>query len=83
MEDVLAEVIVFVKSHDCMPIHNNELDEMIWELVVAVWACKTSARAKNDLIEGWVSMEDNQQCNSLLTDEIFQLMDLEVLCQLK
>ena len=49
----------------------------------AVQTCKISTQAKNDLIEEWVSMEDNQQCNNLLAEEIDQLMDLKVLCQLK
>jgi hypothetical protein len=83
VEDVLAEVFVFVESHDCKPIGDNELDEIIWELALAVQTCKISTQAKNDLIEGWVSMEDNQQCNGILVEEIVQLMDLEVLCQLK
>ena len=28
-------------------------------------------------------MEDNEQCNNLLAEEVNQLMDLEVLCNLK
>jgi hypothetical protein len=35
------------------------------------------------LADGWVSMEDNEQCNNLLAEEVNQLMDLEVLCNLK
>jgi hypothetical protein len=52
-------------------------------MALAVWACKTSTQAKNELVEGWVSLEDNQQCINLLAEEIVQLMDLKVLCQLK
>ena len=38
---------------------------------------------KKSLVDGWVSMEDNEQCNNLLAEEVNQLMDLEVLCNLK
>jgi hypothetical protein len=34
--------------------------------------------AKKNLVDGWVSMEDNEQCNNLLAEEV-----LEVLCNLK
>ena len=52
-------------------------------MALAVQECKISMQAKNKLVEGLVSMEENQQCNNLLIEEIDQLMDLEVLCQLK
>ena len=38
--------------------------------------------AKKNLIDGWVSMEDNEQCNYWLAEEVNQLMDLEVICNL-
>jgi len=35
------------------------------------------------LVDGWVSMEENEQCINMLAGEIDQVMDLEVLCNLK
>ena len=80
---MFAEVVAFVESHDCKPRDDNELDEIVWKMALAVWACKISTQAKNELVDGWVSMEDNQQCINLLAEEIVHLMDLKVLCQLK
>jgi len=48
-----------------------------------VTASVLSTSTQKSLVDGWVSMEDNEQCNSLLAEEVNQLMDLEVLCDLK
>ena len=51
---------------------------------MAVKECSiNNPQAKKSLVDGWVSMEDNEQCNNLLAEEVNQLMDLEVLCNLK
>ena len=42
----------------------------------------TIPKAKKSLVDGWVSMEDNEQCNYWLAEEVNQLMDLEVICNL-
>ena len=67
-----------------MPKGDEEFDEIVWEMALALKECAiNNPEAKKNLVDGWVSMEDNQQCNSILVQEIVQLMDLEVLCQLK
>ncbi len=53
-------------------------------MALAVKECSiNNPQAKKSLVDGWVSMEDNEQCNNLLAEEVNQLMDLEVLCNLK
>ena len=67
-----------------MPKGDEEFDEIVWERALAVKECSiNNPEAKKSLVDGWVSMEDNEQCNNLLAEEVNQLMDLEVLCNLK
>ena len=67
-----------------MPKGEEEFDEIVQEMTLAVKECKLSnPEAKKYLVDGLVSMEDNEQCNNLLAEEVNQLMDLEVLCNLK
>ena len=63
-EDMFAEVAAFVDSHDCKPRGDDEFDEFVWEMALVVQECKINTQAKNKVVEGWVSMEDNQQCNN-------------------
>lgn len=62
-------------SHYRKPRGDNKLDEIVWEMTLAVWACKISNQAMSDLVDGWVLMEDNQQCNNILAEWNAQLMD--------
>ena len=66
VEDMFAEVDAFVERHDCKSRGDDEFDEIVWEMTLAVQECKINTQAKNKLVEGWISMEDNQQCNNLL-----------------
>lgn len=84
VDDIFAEVVEFVEGHDCMPKGDEEFDEIVWEMALALKGCAiNNPEAKKNLVDGWVSMEDNEQCNNLLAAEIDQMMDLEVLCNLK
>jgi hypothetical protein len=84
VDDIFSEVVEFVERHDCMPIGEEEFDEIVWEMALTVKECPiNNPQAKKSLVDGWVSMEDNEQCNNLLAEEVNQLMDLEVLCNLK
>jgi hypothetical protein len=37
-DDVFTVVAAFVESLDCNPSGDDELDEILWEMVLAVWA---------------------------------------------
>ena len=65
-------------------MEKREFDETVWEMVLAVKECKLSnPEAMKSLVDEWVSMQENEQCNNLLAGEIDELMDLEVLCKLE
>ena len=36
VDDIFAEVVEFVEGHDCMPIGEEEFDEIVWEMALAV-----------------------------------------------
>ena len=69
-----TECIVFhVDDHDCMPNEEEEFDEIVWEMALTVKECPiNNPQAKKSLVDGWVSMEDNEQCNNILVKEIVQ-----------
>ena len=59
-------------------------DEIVWEMTLAVKECTLrNPEAKKYLVDEWVSMEENEQCNNLLAAQIEELMDLDVVCKLK
>jgi hypothetical protein len=65
-DDIFAEVVKCVGGHDCMPNGDEEFDEIVWEMALAVKECSiNNPEAKKSLVDGWVSMEDNVQCNNL------------------
>jgi hypothetical protein len=54
------------------------------EMTLTLKECAiNNPEARKKLVDGWVSMEDNEQGNDLLAGEIDRLMDLEVRCNLK
>jgi hypothetical protein len=53
-------------------------------MALAVKECTLrNPEAKKYLVDEWVSMEENEQCNNLLAAQIEELMDLDVVCKLK
>ena len=66
VDDSFAEVVECVKGHDYMANGDEEFDEIVWEIALAVKECSiNNPEAKKSLVDGWVSMEDNELCNNL------------------
>ena len=62
----------------------NEFDEALLEMTNAVKEADPQNRVEmQKMVEGWVSIEDSEFCRDVMTAEVEELMDLDVLCNLK
>ena len=62
----------------------NEFDEALLEMTNAVKEADPQNRVEmQKMVEGWVSIEDSEFCRDVMTAEAEELMDLDVLCNLK
>ena len=76
----------FVEENDCSPGNGkgNDFDAILWEMTMAVKECDANDKeGMKNMIEGWVSMEDNDFCQNVLAEERDELMDIDMLCNLK
>ena len=62
----------------------NEFDEALLEMTNAVKEANPQNRVEmQKMVEGWVSIEDSEFCQDVMAAEVEELMDLDVLCDLK
>ncbi len=57
----------------------NELDAVVKEMVETVNETNGDQNGMNVMLQGWISMEDNEACVNELAKKVNQLMDVDVL----
>jgi hypothetical protein len=55
-----CEVVEFVEGYDCMPIGEEEFDEIVWEMALAVKECSINNTQGKEKFGGWMGFNGRQ-----------------------
>ncbi len=83
---MFAILTKFVEENDCKPAESNpnDFDEILFEVSPAAEQCNGDyLEDMMKMVDGGVSMEDNEFCQTLLANEVDELIDIDALCKSK
>lgn len=76
----LAQKFIIADSHNTGG--NNELDLVVKEMIETIKETGGDMGEVDAMVEGWISMEDNEACINELADEVNELMHVDVLLKI-
>lgn len=76
----LAQKFIVANGHNTGG--NNELDLVVNEMIETIKETGGDTGEIDTMVEGWISMEDNEACINELADEVNELMHVDVFSRL-
>jgi len=76
----LAQKFIVANGHNTGG--NNELDLVVNEMIETIKETGGDTGEIDTMVEGWISMEDNEACINELADEVNELMHVDVLLKI-